>query len=375
MSDKELLDKDLDLEQEQEMDEAKASFGVDAEVPEASTKENTPPGKTPKDEDKNKNPDQGSSSEKTPGNPATKVSAVQKIADTVKGMSNEEFQKVYEGIMAALEGREVVAEQTEEDETNTISVRELKQVQAEDVDVSEDVAAMFNGEDLSEEFTHKATTIFEAAVVSKVNEILETVTIDLEGEMEADKQAMLEDFAAKLDSYLEYVAEEWMTENELAVEQGIRAEISENFMKGLRDLFTENYIDIPEEKVDLVDELAAKVEELDTRINEEIEKNIELKGELVESRKEIIFAHVAEGLTESQAVKLASLSEGVDFDTEESFVEKLETIRDNYFNSEETISEETNFDDEPLEIEDDAKQNLDPGMAAYMSAISKSIKK
>ena len=361
MSDKELNELD-------QVEEAKASFGVDAEVAEPTTKENTPPGKKPSDEDKNKNPEQGSSVK------PTKVKAVQKIADVVKGMSNEEFQKVYEGLMAALEGKEVVAEESEEDASTTVAVRELRHVEAGDVDVAEDVKAMFNGEDLSEEFTDKATTIFEAAVVSKVNELLETVTVDLEAEMEAAKDEIAEQYAEKLDNYLGYVAEEWMKENELAVEQGIRSEIAENFMAGLRNLFTENYIDIPEEKVDFVDELAAKVEELQTAIDEEIEKNIDLRNELNETVATKVLMTVVEGLTESQAIKLASLAEGVEFETEESYAEKLETIKENYFTSEETLTEETNFDDEPLEIEEDATV-VDPGMAAYMSAISKSIKK
>jgi hypothetical protein len=146
-------------------------------------------------------------------------------------------------------------------------------------------------------------------------------------------------------------------------------------MKGLRDLFVENYIEVPEEKVDLVDELAEKVEELQQSINEEVEKSIELRKELNEAKVEIILAKVSEGLTESQAIKLASLAEGVEFESEESYVEKLETLKGNYFKSDDVITEETAVDDEPLEIEEDAEKAIDPGMAAYMSAIAKSIKK
>jgi hypothetical protein len=365
MSDKELDQLDQEVEV-QEVEEAKASFGVDAEVPEPTTKENTPPGKAPKDEDKNKNPEQGDSVK------PTKVKAINKIADAVKGMSNEEFQRVYESLISALEGKEVVAEETEE-ETAT-PVREIRQISAGDVNVSEDVAAMFNGEDLSEEFTDKATTIFEAAVVSKVNEILESVTVDLEGEIEAGKEEMMSEMADRLDSYLEYVAEEWMKENELAVEQGIRAEIQENFMRGLKDLFVENYIEIPEEKVDFVEEMAAKIAELEESVNAEIEKNIELKAELNETVKERIFDEVSEGLTESQAVKLASLAEGVEFD--DSYAEKLETLKENYFGeTKEDLSEETHLDADPIEVDDASEKAMDPGMAAYMNAISKSIKK
>ena len=364
MSDKEIKQdeeiKDLDQEVESQVDEAKASFGVDAEVPEPTGKEATPPGDKPEAGDKKKK--------------LTKVAAIQKITQEVKGMKKEQFEKVYEAMLAALEGKEVVSEDKDE-ETTAVSVRELRQIKAGDVNVAEDVAAMFSGEDLSEEFTTKASTIFEAAVVSKVNELLETVTVDLEAEMEVAKDEIAEDMAGKLDSYLEYVAEEWMKENELAVEQGIRAEIQENFMKGLKDLFVENYIEVPEEKVDLVDELAGKIEELEQSVNEEMEKSIGLKKELTEAKVEIILGKVSDGLTESQAIKLASLAEGVEFENEESYVEKLETLKSNYFKSDEVVTEETAIDDEPLEIDEDAETKIDPGMSAYMSAISKSIKK
>jgi len=373
MSDKELnqVEEEILDTQDDSLDEAKASFGVDAEVPEPTTKENTPPGKAPKDEDKNKNPEQGDSVK------PVKVKAISKIADAVKGMSNEEFQKVYENLMAALENKEVVNESSEEEEVTATPVREIRQIDASDVDVSEDVNAMFKGEDLSEDFTTKATTIFEAAVVSKVNEILETVTVDLEAEVEQGRDEMLESMTAKLDSYLEYVAEEWMKENELAVEQGIRAEIQENFMRGLKDLFVENYIDIPEEKVDLVDEMASKIESLETSVNEEIEKNIELKSQLTEAEKAIVVDAVCEGLTESQAVKLQSLAEGVEFEDVDSYAEKLETIKENYFGSDakEDLTEETHMDADPIDVEDSAETVVDPNMAAYMNAISKSIKK
>lgn len=364
MSDKEIKQdeeiKDLDQEVESQVDEAKASFGVDAEVPDPTGKEATPPGDKPEAGDKKKK--------------LTKVAAIQKITQEVKGMKKEQFEKVYEAMLAALEGKEVVSEDKDE-ETTVVSVRELRQIKAGDVNVAEDVAAMFSGEDLSEEFTTKASTIFEAAVVSKVNELLETVTVDLEAEMEVAKEEIAEDMAGKLDSYLEYVAEEWMKENELAVEQGIRAEIQENFMKGLKDLFVENYIEVPEEKVDLVDELAGKIEELEQAVNEEMQKSIDLNKELTEAKIEIILGKVSDGLTESQAIKLASLAEGVEFENEESYVEKLETLKSNYFKSDEVVSEETAIDDEPLEIDEDAETKIDPGMFAYMSAISQSIKK
>jgi len=357
---------------ELELEEAKASFGVDAEVPDPKTKEMTPPGAKPEDEDKKDNPKQGSSVKKT------KVAMVTAMVDAVKGLKKEELEHSYNDIMAALqvEGFEKDEDDAEDDNDDDKkkkkSVKDVKKIDTDDVDVKEDIQAMFNGEDLSEDFIAKATTIFESAIVSKVNEILESVTIDMEADIEVEKAEITESLTNKLDDYLEYVSEEWMKENELAVEQGIKNEITENFMSGLKDLFTENYIDIPEEKVDLVNEMATKLEETETSLNEEIEKNIELKKEIAESTQDKILANVSESLTESQTIKLKSLAEGVEFDDQDSYVEKLETLKENYFPTEEVITEET-LDDEPLEIDDDVK-SVDPEMSAYMNAISNSIR-
>ena len=355
---------------ELELEEAKASFGVDAEVPDPKTKEMTPPGAKPEDEDKKDNPKQGSSVKKT------KVAMVTAMVDAVKGMKKEELEHSYKDIMAALQVEGFEKDEDDEDDNDDDkkkkkSVKDIKKIDTDDVDVKEDIQAMFNGEDLSEDFVAKATTIFESAIVSKVNEILESVTIDMEADIEVEKAEITENLTNKLDDYLEYVSEEWMKENELAVEQGIKNEITENFMQGLKDLFTENYIDIPEEKVDLVNEMATKLEEVETSLNEEMEKNIELKKEIAESTQDKILANVSESLTESQAIKLKSLSEGVDFDSEDSYVEKLETLKENYFPTEEVITEDLDY--EPLEIDDDVK-SVDPGMSAYMNAISKSIR-
>ena len=356
---------------ELELEEAKASFGVDAEVPDPKTKEITPPGGKPEDEDKKDNPKQGSSVKKT------KVAMVTAMVDAVKGMKKEDLAHSYKDIMAALRVEGFEKDEDDEDaddkddKKKKKSIKDIKKIDTDDVDVAEDIKAMFNGEDLSEDFIAKATTIFESAIVSKVNDILESVTIDMEAELEVEKAEITESLTTKLDDYLEYVSEEWMKENELAVEQGIKNEITENFMAGLKDLFTENYIDIPEDKVDLVNEMATKLEELETSLNEEMEKNIELKKDIAESNQDKILANVSDGLTESQAIKLKSLAEGVDFDSADSYVEKLETLKENYFPTGEAITED--LDDEPLEIDDDVK-SVDPEMSAYMSAITNSIR-
>lgn len=350
------------LEQEEgQIDEVKSSFGVDAEVPDPSTKEVPAPGG-----EKDQGEKTGAKVKSPTAVPKTKVAMITAMADAMKGMNKSQLQAAYGKMMG---------EEVEEDESTGTSIKEIRQVSAEDVDISEDVQAMFAGSDLSEDFVGKATTIFEAAVVSKVNEILETVTVDLEAELEAEKEEIIESMTARLDDYMEYVVEQWMQENELAVEQGIKAEITENFMVGLRNLFAENYIDIPEEKVDLVDELATKVTELEESINEEIEKNIQIRKELVEAKKELVLGTICEGLTESQIVKIKSLAEGVEFETEEDYADKLETIKENYFPQEEVISEDTSFDDEPVELDEENDVYIDPAMKAYTDAISRSIKK
>jgi hypothetical protein len=357
---KEVLDQE---EVTQDIEEAKASFGVDAEVPDPQTKETDAPGDKGKDADKEKKAAPKTSSTQVP---KTKVALMSSMQQHLASMNKADLTAAYNKMMG---------EEVEEEETSAKSIKEIKQISAADVDVAEDVQAMFSGEELSEDFTSKATTIFEAAVVAKVNSILEETVVDLEAELEAEKEEIVESLSNRLDDYMEYVVEEWMKENELAVEQGIKAEITENFMVGLRNLFTESYIDIPEEKVDLVDELANKVSELEASINEEVEKNIAVRKELAESQKEVVLRDVCDGLTESQAVKIKSLAEGVDFDTRADYAEKLETLKENYFPQEEVLTEDTSVDDEPVELEEETEVQVAPEMQAYMDAISRSIKK
>lgn len=367
----EVQDAEIDAQVDLELDEAKkASMGDPSEIPDPVAKNAKAPGGEGKKVDPKKGVAQGSSNIKVPG---TKVGMINAMVDAMKGKTKADLKASYGKVMA-MYGEDVDIEDTD----YVTSIKEIQQITAEDLNVSEDISAIFGGQDLSEEFVSKATTVFEAAVVSKVNEILENVTVDMEAELEAEKEEIVESMSQKLDDYLEYVAEEWMKENELAVEQGIRAEIVENFMVGLRNLFAENYIDIPEEKVDLVDELATKVEELETQVNEQMEKNIQLSKQLEESTAESVFDDVIEGLTESQAEKMKSLSEGVEFSTAEDYKEKLETIKESYFSVEEEISNVDNaVDDEPVEIEDGESDTvaIDPGMRQYMDAISRSIKK
>ena len=315
--------------------------------------------------------------EEKPAMPKTKIGMINAMVEYMKGHKKDDIAASYGKLMSAFEPDDEDDDEEDDDEeeakeSKKKSVKEVKKVTKEDIDVSDDVKALFGEEDLSEEFKESATTIFEAAVVSKINEVLDTVSVDMDAELEAEKEDSIQTLSTRLDDYLEYVVEEWVKENEIAIESGIRAEIVENFMEGLRGLFTENYVDIPEEKVDLVDELAAKVQELETSVNEEMEKNIDISKQLQEIKKEQIIESISDGLSENQSDKLKSLADGVEFESEEDYTKKLETVKENYFPSEEVVSEIA--DDEPLEIEDDDK-NVNGSMANYMNAISRSIKK
>ena len=314
--------------------------------------------------------------EEKPAMPKTKIGMINAMVEYMKGHKKDDIAASYGKLMSAFEPDDEDEDEEDDEEeakeSKKKSVKEVKKVTKEDIDVSDDVKALFGEEDLSEEFKESATTIFEAAVVSKINEVLDSVSVDMDAELEAEKEDSIQTLSTRLDDYLEYVVEEWVKENEIAIESGIRAEIVENFMEGLRGLFTENYVDIPEEKVDLVDELAAKVQELETSVNEEMEKNIDISKQLQEMKKEQIIESISDGLSENQSDKLKSLADGVEFESEEDYTKKLETVKENYFPSEEVVSEIA--DDEPLEIEDDDK-NVNGSMANYMNAISRSIKK
>jgi hypothetical protein len=242
--------------------------------------------------------------------------------------------------------------------------------------LKEDIDALLQGEDLSEEFVSKATTIFEAAVMSRVEEIAEEVESQLHEQFEQAVEELKEDFASKIDDYLNYMVEEWMKDNELAIESGLRAEIVEDFIGGLKNLFAEHYIDIPEEKVDVVQEMADKVEELEAKLNEEISRSIEFKKEINEHKKVQAVQTVCEGLTQTQVEKLKSLAESVEFTTEEDFTEKLSTLKEAYTPSNVKAGEKSALE-EGVEVPEDkpSKASTDPLINAVVNSISKSVAK
>ena len=242
--------------------------------------------------------------------------------------------------------------------------------------MEQDVDALLSGENLSEEFKDKATTIFEAAVIARTQAVMEDIEQALFEEFEVAVEEIKEDLATKLDDYINYMAEEWLKENQLAVEKGLRAEIVESFIAGMKDLFEEHYIDIPEEKVDVVEGLTTKVEELESSLNEQIQTAVEMKKELNEHKKFEAIHAVCEGLTQTQVEKMKSLAEGVEFTTDEEFADKLVTLRESYFNEPVNTSGSSALNEE-VDIEDEKKvdKNVDPTIAAYAQTISKTLVK
>ena len=250
-------------------------------------------------------------------------------------------------------------------------------VAKEDIDVKEDVDAMLAGQELTEEFQSQVKTIFEAAVVAKVNEQLEKMYEDYETELHEEVSHIREDISEKVNEYLTYVAKEWVEENKLAVENALKLEVMENFMSGLKTLFEENYVDVPEDKIDLYVDALSSLEEKETKLDESVQKNIELTKKIEALETEIILKDVTEGLTVSQVEKVRTLSESVDFVNADDMRNKITLIRDNYFPSETSVESEsilaesaleTSVEDSPVVKEENKFQSV---MDIYARALNK----
>ena len=245
-----------------------------------------------------------------------------KAADPMKKMAKEEIESEEE----VLEEEEIVSESEE--------------VTEESVDIEEDVNALLGGEELSEEFKEKARVIFEAALTSKIKEVQETLEVQYAERLDEERQALKGELTERVDAYLEYVCEEWMTENELAIEHGLKTEMTESFLSGMKGLFEEHYVSIPEEKYDVLESMVEKLDDMETKLNEQIEKNIGLNKRLAESTADTVLSIVSEGLAETQKEKLASLAESVEFESEDEYREKLETLKESYFSKAPTAKSE-----------------------------------
>ena len=293
--------------------------------------------------------------------PKTKNGMITAMVQKMQGMSKAEMSSMYSSYNMKKEGIDV------EDESVISEEEDIKV----SVDFSEDLNALVESEaTLSDEFKGKAETIFEAAIKSKLSDEIDRLEEKYEEELSEEIASTKADLVEKVDNYLNYVVEQWMDDNKLAIQTGLRTEIAETFMNSLKDLFTESYIEVPESKVDLVDELAGQVEELEAASNDAITKQMEMQEELETLKREKVIAEASEGLAATQVEKLKKLAEDVDFESEETFAEKVKTIKESYFTKKTTES----ADIEEAADDGDTIVEASGAMAQYLSAIQKTNK-
>ena len=334
----------------------------------------------------NSRPTDDSNKLKTPGTTLKQVKDIvtkgAKPADPMPtGMKEEEN---VEGDVVAedpeVSADDVVSEEetAEVDETQEVvaeeEATEEEVVEEEQIDIEADVQALFEGEELSEEFQDKARTIFEAAINAKLAEVKEAVKTEYEEQLVEEVAAIKSELEERVDAYLEYVADEWLQENQIAVESGLKTEMTESFLEGMKNLFEEHYVSVPEEKYDVIESMVDKLDEMEGKLNEQIEKNIALNKRLAESVSDVVFAEVTEGLAQTQKDKLAGLVDNVEFESENAYREKLETLKESYFptkkaqrNNTENLTEEAGS---PVET-----ANHSPTMEAYLKTLTRVSKK
>jgi len=355
----------------------------------------TTPGQTGSYEDlggptpENSKPDDDSNKLKTPGTTLKQVKDIvskgAKPADPMPaGMKEEE--EVEGDVVAETEVSEdeVVSEEeaTETEETQEVVAEEETTeeeteeeiVEEEEIDIEADVKALLEGEELSEEFQNKAKTIFEAAIKSKLADVRESVKAEYEEQLVEEVAAIKSELEERVDAYLEYVADEWMTDNQIAVESGLKSEMTDSFLTGMKSLFEEHYVSVPEDKYDVIESMVDKLDEMEGKLNEQIEKNVALNRRLAESSADVVFGEVTEGLAASQKEKLATLVENVEFESETDYREKLVTLKESYFPSNagaqrdksENLSEETSTPN---------YQDISSSMEHYLQTLNRVSKK
>ena len=330
--------------------------------------------------------DDDSAKLKTPGATLKQVKDVvnkgAKPAEGAKGLKKEEEEKPADQVVSEEETteEEVVAEEetAEVEETQEVvaeeEATEEEVVEEEKINVDADINALIEGEKLSEEFEAKARTIFESAIKAKVAELSEQVKISYEEKLVEEVSSIKKELQERVDSYLEYVASEWLEENQLAAEAGLKTEMTESFLEGMKSLFEEHYVTIPEDKYDVLNSMVDKLDEMENKLNEQIKSNVALNRRLAESVADVIFAEVTEGLADTQREKLASLAENVEFESEEDYREKLVTLRESYFPSKSGTQRDKS---ENLSEGDEAStpQPVSGLMESYLQTMSRVSKK
>ena len=333
----------------------------------------------------NYRPDDNSAQLKDP------AATLKQVQDVVNSKATKAEEATPEGEVVAEEEvttDEVVAEEeasteevvAEEETTEEEVVSEEETTEEEtiaEINVEEDLKALIEGEELSEEFQDKARVIFETAIKTKVEEIKEELqesyATALVEELETIKGGLIE----RVDSYLEYVSDEWMQENALQVEAGLKTEMTESFLEGMKGLFEEHYVTIPEEKYDVLNSMVDKLDEMESKLNEQIDRNVALNRRLAESNADGIFTAVAEGLADTQKEKLATLAENVEFESESDYREKLGTLKESYFPTKTTSTPKSTSENLSEEVSTDevASQEVNPQMQAYLGMLSRAAKK
>ena len=361
----------------QEMEQSKTAVNANAAPADAMPKANASgvvaPGNTAQIEDlggptpQNYKPDDDSAKLKEPGATLKQVSdVITKNAAKADAMptGNATPGTLSQGDEVEIEdSQEVVSEDQSEETTEEAIVDES-------INIEDDVNALLGGEELSEEFKEKAKKIFEAALNSKIKEIQDTLEIQYEQKLNEEKEELKVSLQERVDSYLEYVAEEWMTENQLAIEHGLKTEMTESFLSGMKGLFEEHYVTIPEDKYDVLESMVEKLDDMETKLNEQIDKNIGLNKRLGESVATGILESVSDGLAATQKEKLASLAESVEFESEQKYREKLEVLKESYFTRTTNESAKEVSKAQTLsEGVDSTPAPVSSGMDAYLNAL------
>ena len=325
---------------------------------------------------------------------------IRKVIESLKDKSVKEVQSFIESLDPAVGDPEKDATEGDRDEdkgtskttqkqTTPVESKDKKEMSDEEeeeeevkkesyeVDMTDDIEALVADEDLSQEFKTKAKTIFEAAVATKVKERITEVEAQSQKDTDAAVEEIKEDLTEKVDNYLNYVAENWVTENELAIERGLKSELTEDFINGLKKLFEEHYVEVPEDKFDVVEELAGRLDDTEDKLNEEVAQNISLSQDIEELKREKIISEASTELADSEQERLKELTEDVDYESEENFQEKVSTLKEAYFKTGkfEAVSDDTTVassDTDPLST--DEVQNANPAMTGYTAAISKFAK-
>ena len=361
-------DEEEDEEEVEESKSSKASVKKEEEEEDDEEEVEEQKASVKKEEDEEEEEEEEEPAAEAVQIPKTKNQMLKNIYDQVNKMKKSDLSGKYKQILKA--ATQVVKEE-EEVKEETTKIQAVTPQEIDPPDVQDDVEALVSGEEgLSEDFKKKASTIFEAAVHAKVVDEVNKRMEEQSKEVDASKDEFQKELTEKVDGYLTYVVEEWMKENELAIERGIRSELVEDFMSGLKTLFTEHYIDLPEEKVDMVDDLFTKVEELEGSLDEEINRGVELQKELAQYKKTDALKSATKDLADTDSEKIEKLAEGIEFENTEQYIEKLNVLKESYFPKSDAVTSEITETDETIEVQsEETPEKLDESMEHYTSAI------